>query len=257
MDKAGGRRRERSSPHPLVTAAIEQAQKRVELQNFQARKRLLDYDDVMNQQREVIYSLRSFALERGEELKAESSKMVDKAMDRVVTHLLADAEEARRLVGPRGSARGTADAVPGVGPRAGGHRRRPRSKGTRPDRRCWPSESGVPRGRIEYLSGVQDELAIGSPPMWPRVLSQVMLSVLDEKWKDHLYDLDQLRNAIQYRAYGQKDPLVEYKKEAFEMFEDLMRDIHRDLHRALPARPAGVQSAGLHGRRSWCAAAPP
>jgi preprotein translocase subunit SecA len=52
-----------------------------------------------------------------------------------------------------------------------------------------------------------------------------MLSVIDEKWKDHLYDLDQLRNAIQYRAYGQKDPLVEYKKEAYEMFEDLMKDI--------------------------------
>jgi preprotein translocase subunit SecA len=58
-----------------------------------------------------------------------------------------------------------------------------------------------------------------------QVLSQVMLSVLDERWKDHLYDLDQLRNAIQYRAWGQKDPLVEYKREAFEMFEDLMRDI--------------------------------
>ncbi|HEY3012355.1 MAG TPA: SEC-C metal-binding domain-containing protein, partial [Gemmatimonadales bacterium] len=54
---------------------------------------------------------------------------------------------------------------------------------------------------------------------------QVMLSVLDERWKDHLYDLDQLRNAIQYRAWGQKDPLVEYKREAFEMFEDLMHDI--------------------------------
>jgi preprotein translocase subunit SecA len=52
-----------------------------------------------------------------------------------------------------------------------------------------------------------------------------MLAVLDERWKDHLYDLDQLRNAIQYRAWGQKDPLVEYKREAFDMFEDLMRDI--------------------------------
>jgi preprotein translocase subunit SecA len=52
-----------------------------------------------------------------------------------------------------------------------------------------------------------------------------MLAVLDERWKDHLYDLDQLRNAIQYRAWGQKDPLVEYKREAFEMFEDLMHDI--------------------------------
>ena len=50
-------------------------------------------------------------------------------------------------------------------------------------------------------------------------------TVLDERWKDHLYDLDQLRNAIQYRAWGQKDPLVEYKREAFDMFEDLMHDI--------------------------------
>src|SRR5262249_36286731 len=54
---------------------------------------------------------------------------------------------------------------------------------------------------------------------------QVMLQVLDEKWKDHLYDLDQLRNAIHYRGWGQKDPLVEYKKEAYDMFEDLMHDI--------------------------------
>jgi len=66
---------------------------------------------------------------------------------------------------------------------------------------------------------------IGVPDVYEQVLSQVMLAVLDEKWKDHLYDLDQLRHAIQYRAYGQRDPLVEYKREAFEMFEDLVRDI--------------------------------
>ena len=70
-----------------------------------------------------------------------------------------------------------------------------------------------------------------------QVLSQVMLSVLDEKWKDHLYDLDQLRNAIQYRAWGQKDPLVEYKKEAFEMFEDLMQRHPGHVHRAVPQDP--------------------
>ena len=66
--------------HPLVTRAIGNAQKRVELQNFQARKRLLEYDDVMNQQREVIYSLRLFALEGGEELKAEVLRMIDAAL---------------------------------------------------------------------------------------------------------------------------------------------------------------------------------
>ena len=58
-----------------------------------------------------------------------------------------------------------------------------------------------------------------------RLLSLVMLNVLDEKWKDHLYDLDQLRNAIHYRSWGQKDPLIEYKQEAYSMFVDLMNDI--------------------------------
>ena len=53
-----------------------------------------------------------------------------------------------------------------------------------------------------------------------------MLNVLDEKWKDHLYDLDQLRNAIHYRSWGQKDPLLEYKSEAYTMFVDLMHDVH-------------------------------
>jgi preprotein translocase subunit SecA len=77
--------------------------------------------------------------------------------------------------------------------------------------------------KIEYLS--EFGKTIGIPEVDAQVLSQVMLSVLDERWKDHLYDLDQLRNAIQYRAWGQKDPLVEYKREAFEMFEDLMHDI--------------------------------
>jgi len=79
------------------------------------------------------------------------------------------------------------------------------------------------RRKIEYLGDFGKK--IGIPEVDSQVLSQVMLSVLDERWKDHLYDLDQLRNAIQYRAWGQKDPLVEYKREAFEMFEDLMHDI--------------------------------
>jgi preprotein translocase subunit SecA len=64
---------------------------------------------------------------------------------------------------------------------------------------------------------------------WERVLSFVVLSVIDEKWKDHLYDLDHLRTSIHYRSYGQKDPLVEYKKEAYEAFVDLLADIRRSI----------------------------
>ena len=95
MDKSGAEEGEVITGG-LVTRAIEQAQKRVELQNFQSRKRLLEYDDVMNQQREVIYSLRLFALERGEELKAEARRMIEMALERAVTQFLATARRGRR-----------------------------------------------------------------------------------------------------------------------------------------------------------------
>jgi preprotein translocase subunit SecA len=77
--------------------------------------------------------------------------------------------------------------------------------------------------KVEYLRDLGATYGLQDADQ--QVLSQVTLSVIDEKWKDHLYDLDLLRNAIVYRQYGQKDPLVEYKKEAFEIFEDLMRDM--------------------------------
>lgn len=76
--------------------------------------------------------------------------------------------------------------------------------------------------KIESLDQVTDENGTGFSG---RLLSLVMLSVIDEKWKDHLYDLDQLRASIHYRSWGQKDPLVEYKQEAYTMFVDLMHDI--------------------------------
>jgi preprotein translocase subunit SecA len=67
-----------------------------------------------------------------------------------------------------------------------------------------------------------------------------MLNVLDEKWKDHLYDLDQLRASIHYRSWGQKDPLVEYKQDAYGMFVDLMHDLSQHVHGAVPQGAAGV-----------------
>jgi preprotein translocase subunit SecA len=77
--------------------------------------------------------------------------------------------------------------------------------------------------KLVELDTVLDENGVGFSG---RMLSLVMLNVLDEKWKDHLYDLDQLRNAIHYRSWGQKDPLVEYKQEAYTMFVDLMQDVY-------------------------------
>ena len=199
--------------HPLITRSIEQAQKRVELQNFQSRKRLLEYDDVMNQQREVIYSLRSFALEGGEELKGESIKMIEQAVARRIGEAIGGVEDVLdwdvELVRQDLLMRYLL-SVPCF-----------EESGTRPKTAAEAEEEGRAAGREAF------DRKIGSLGEYAnQVLSLVMLNVLDEKWKDHLYDLDQLRNAIHYRSWGQKDPLIEYKHEAYTMFADLMHDVH-------------------------------
>jgi preprotein translocase subunit SecA len=255
MDKSGAEEGEVITGG-LVTRAIEQAQKRVELQNFQQRKRLLEYDDVMNQQREVIYSLRLFALERGEELKAEARRMIEAALERATTQFLAEAERPEEY--DRGGLREALMLQYLV------------SADTVTDAEATPSLDGIVaavkadgeeafRRKVQYLADFGK--TVGIPDVDTQVLSQVMLAVLDERWKDHLYDLDQLRNAIQYRAWGQKDPLVEYKREAFEMFEDLIHDIRstfteRFLKIQVTAEPARQEVPRPRGRPAVAPSAP-
>jgi preprotein translocase subunit SecA len=210
--------------HPLITRSIETAQKRVELQNFQQRKRLLEYDDVMNQQREVVYSLRTFALEGGEELKGEAAKMVEKAVVRRIDTNLADADSAGdfdyRVLGQELLQRYLL-MVPAF-----------EEGGEPPTSAAEAVDAGLHSVRAAFAAKFDSLNASVVRPdgelvdVAGTVLSHVMLVVLDEKWKDHLYDLDQLRNSINYRAWGQKDPLVEYKGEAYTMFVDLMHDIY-------------------------------
>jgi preprotein translocase subunit SecA len=230
MDRLGAEEGE-VIEHPWVTKSIEGAQKRIELQNFQSRKRLLDYDDVMNQQREVVYSLRLFALERGEELKAEAVKMIDAAVEKPVREvtgasrhpeewdldLLHEQLQMRFLVTvPELVEEGHAflkaeDLLALV---------RQHARDT--FHRKIAALDGL-GAQLRTLDAQGREVPVAN--LAEQILSQVMLRVLDEKWKDHLYDVDQLRNAIYYRAWGQKDPLVEYKKEAYDMFVDLMADL--------------------------------
>jgi len=211
MDRLGAQEGEMLT-HPLITRSIEQAQKRVELQNFQSRKRLLDYDDVMNQQREVIYSLRAFALEGGEELKGEAIKMVESAVGRRIETTLADFDSSLDwdldLV-RQDLLMHYLLTVPCFEP-----------DGTRPQSIADARAHGAEAGTKAFHAKMQTLAEHAN-----QVLALVMLNVLDEKWKDHLYDLDQLRNSIGYRAWGQKDPLLEYKQEAYSMFVDLMNDI--------------------------------
>jgi preprotein translocase subunit SecA len=248
MDKSGAEEGEVITGG-LVTRAIEQAQKRVELQNFQQRKRLLEYDDVMNQQREVIYSLRLFALERGEELKAEARRMIEAALERATTQFLAEAERPEEY--DRGGLREALALQYLVAPQQVTDAAATPSLDRIVEAVKTEGEEAF-RRKVAYLADFGK--TIGIPDVDAQVLSQVMLAVLDERWKDHLYDLDQLRNAIQYRAWGQKDPLVEYKREAFEMFEDLIRDIQstfteRFLKIQVSAEPPRAEASGRPVRR--------
>ncbi|HEU5466896.1 MAG TPA: preprotein translocase subunit SecA [Gemmatimonadales bacterium] len=206
--------------HPWVTSAIGTAQQRVELQNFQSRKKLLEYDDVMNQQREVIYSLRLFALEGGEELKGEALRMTEEGVAHLADELTGAAKD------PIEWDRGLIDteylqrfllSVPGVGD--------PATVRTRDDL-VHAAQEAVRKAfdtKVAYLKEL--EARAGAPRLADQVLARTMLTVIDEKWKDHLYDLDQLKTGIVYRQWGQKDPLIEYKQEAYQMFVELMHDI--------------------------------
>jgi preprotein translocase subunit SecA len=244
MDRGGAEEGEVIT-HPWVTGAISQAQKRVELQNFQARKRLLEYDDVMNQQREVMYSLRLFALEGGEELKAEALRMIDAATERLVDERIAvykdSADWDRELLATELLQRyllsvpeltdptkvRTRDELVRAAQQAG------RAAFTGKLSQLGDADAMLRRDLEARLRRETDPVvraAIDARLAEPaglaeQALSQIMLSVIDEKWKDHLYDLDQLKAGIQYRGWGQKDPLVEYKQDAFEMFKGLMDDV--------------------------------
>ncbi|HEY3279567.1 MAG TPA: preprotein translocase subunit SecA [Gemmatimonadales bacterium] len=249
MDRTGAEEGEVIT-HPWVTAAIGQAQKRVELQNFQARKKLLQYDDVMNQQREVIYSRRLYALEGGEELKAEAQRMIDQALERHVDGTVAEYDDPGqwdRALMETEFLQKFLISVPGVPD--------PAVVKNRDDlvRAAQAAGRAAFEQKIEYLREV--EAKVGATKLAEQALATVTLGVIDEKWKDHLYDLDQLREGIYYRAWGQKDPLVEYKQEAYEMFVGLLHDLHTTFaERWLklqieigPPRPGPSQTTGPLG----------
>jgi preprotein translocase subunit SecA len=205
--------------HGMVTKSIERAQRRVEGQNFEARKRLLDYDDVMNQQREVIYDLRLFALEGGEDLKGEIREMVETAVRENIEEFTPPEirSEEWDLAGLRQRlALENFLIVPEL-----------------PDEHDPDHEFDSTDDVEELILGKVNEALKTKFKEFAeheeRILSWILLSVIDEKWRDHLYDLDHLKASIGFRGWGQKDPLVEYKQDAYQMFVGLMQDIRKSV----------------------------
>jgi preprotein translocase subunit SecA len=220
MDKMGAEEGEVIT-HSWITKSIEKAQQRVERQNFEARKKLLEYDDVMNQQREVIYDLRLFALEGGEDLKGEAWDMIYQALQSDLEFHVPEGSHPERWDLPGLRERLVldyfllADFLP--------------KEEVPPSELEWSNPGEVVDRVMAFAHEAYHQKIDSFGEHWERILSFVVLSVIDDKWKDHLYDLDHLRDSIRYRAYGQRDPLVEYKKEAYEMFVDLMDDLRRSV----------------------------
>ncbi|MBI3365591.1 MAG: preprotein translocase subunit SecA [Ignavibacteriae bacterium] len=188
--------------HPMITRSVERAQKKVEENNFAIRKRLLEYDNVMNQQREVIYGRRRHALV-GEHLRDDILdmlndfvyKLVDKHYDHGEIEQLREALRTNILV----------DFA--IDP---GHWQTIGKDGVK---------SEVFKAATDFYRRKEERIGAENLAMLEKM---VTLQVIDEKWKDHLREMDDLKEGINLRAYGQKDPILEYKTEAFNMFVELL-----------------------------------
>jgi preprotein translocase subunit SecA len=195
--------------HPWVSGSIEIAQRRVEQHNFEIRKQLLEYDNVMNKQREIIYGQRRETLE-GASLKENILEMIQEAIDGIAQTYLGD-----NLSGQGQDIEGFKLAVK---LKFGLNIEDSKIEGLGKD--------GFKKELYQSAVNAYDEKEKAISPDLMRHLERMLfLQIIDSKWKDHLYAMDILREGIGLRAYGQRDPLVEYKREAFDMFSQMIASI--------------------------------
>lgn len=213
MDKLG---MEEGTPieHRMVTKAIENAQKKVEAHNFDIRKHLLEYDDVMNQQREVIYGQRRQILQ-GEGLTDILFDMIEELLDdQLAIYCSKDAyPEDWDIKGLKEALSRQFSVEIGEG---GGDFANTGIEGFK--------ETLLEKIRKAY-SHKESEFG---PEVMRRIEKIVLLQVVDTQWKDHLLAMDHLKEGIGLRGYGQKDPLIEYKREGFDLFNDMAARIKAD-----------------------------
>jgi len=213
----------------LISRRIENAQKAVEAQNFEARKHLLEYDDVMNKQRETIYSIRRSALE-GKDQKDYALGIAEDLARGLVETFCPREEHPQKwnLTQFSGEVLGQF----GIDLKAVGL-----DPSTSTLTHDQLSDALVEKVRQRY----EEKEALFGPPMMRWLERRIILDIVDTQWKDHLLSLDHLKEGIGLRGYGQKDPLVEFKKEAFTLFEEMMGRIDSETVRYLfliqPARP--------------------
>jgi preprotein translocase subunit SecA len=226
----------------MVSRAVESAQRQIEELNFERRKNVLKYDDVMNTQRQVIYEERSKLL-KGEDFKENALRMVDHVMRATVQRLAPPEQYAEEW---------DADLI-----LAGLAEIYPTTIAKDALEELATSEELEERVVDDAFERYEDrERQVGSEVM--RELERlVLLNIVDTRWREHLYEMDYLQEGIHLRAYGQKDPLTEYRREAFEMFDELTSSIEDGFVRYIyrvelvrqdePARPRPQRVTMQHG----------
>jgi preprotein translocase subunit SecA len=199
----------------MVTKAIGNAQKKVEVRNFGIRKHLLEYDDVMNQQRKVVYDIRRQAL---------SGKNMYDTVLQIIDDFIMDEVEAQAEMGPPDL--WDWDHLKQIFAShlmLDGSYERIKNAFNKDDFTADEAGDWV-LSETQAIYKARESLL---PPEMIRGFERfVILRTIDEKWKDHLYAMDQLREGINLRAYGQKDPLLEYKSEGFKLFQEMMADMN-------------------------------
>nr|MBN2276882.1 preprotein translocase subunit SecA [candidate division Zixibacteria bacterium] len=201
--------------HPMVNKAIERAQKRVELQNFSIRKHTLEYDDVMNAQREVIYDRRLAALER-ESIKDEVVELIESVLQTLIDRHCPEKEYAENwdLNTLKEDLRNIyllnlefrAEDIPGL-----------------------THERLFEQVHKAVLTFYERKERLYGEEIMRKLERYAVLMTIDRHWRDHMYEMDQLKTGIGLRGYGQRDPLIEYKREAYRIFAELIDQIDKDI----------------------------
>ncbi len=198
--------------HPWINKALEKAQQKVEARNFDVRKNLLKFDDVMNDQRKVIYEQRK-ELMQVDDVSDEIVGMRHEVVDELVARCIPERAYAEQW------------DLPGL------HEEVLRVFNLDLPIAEWGKEEGIADQEIKHriVEAVDRKMAAKAADYGPEVMRMVekslLLQILDQAWKEHLLQLDHLRQGIGLRAYAQRDPLNEYKREAFNLFEQMLHDL--------------------------------
>ena len=201
--------------HTWVNKALEKAQSKVEARNFEIRKNLLKFDNVMNDQRKVVFEQRR-ELMRADDVQEAVAEMRQQVVDDLIKRCIPKEAYAEQW---------DINLL---------HEECLRLFGLDLPVRDWAAEEGIADQEIrERLSRTVDEkMAAKTANIGPEIMrtaeKHVLLTVLDKQWKDHLLSLDHLRQAVGLRAYAQRDPLNEYKREAFELFEEMLSQVREE-----------------------------